>query len=53
MTEESAIQVKNDYDHLIVEEKNKHNVCCTNCPSKILPATMGTHTKTEVIVSNN
>lgn len=53
MTEENTIKVKNNYDHLIVEEKNKHIVCCTNCPSKILSSTMGTHTKTEVIDPNN
>lgn len=48
MTEEKTDDVKNAYDHLIVEEKNKYNVCCTKCPSKILSSTMGKYTKVEV-----
>lgn len=53
MSDESAIEVKSVYDHLIDEEKNKYPVCCTKCPSKILPSTMGKHMKTEVSLYTN
>lgn len=48
MAEENTIEVINNYEHLIVEGKNKLNIFCTKCPSKILPSTMGQHTKVEV-----
>jgi len=53
MTEDNSIEVKNTYDHLIVEEKNKHTVYCMKCPSKILSSTMGKHIKTEVSSHTN
>lgn len=45
----AAIEVKSNYDHLVAEEKNKHTVYCTKCPSKILSSTMGKYTTIEVI----
>lgn len=56
MTEENTvdlIEVKNNYDHLIADEKNKHTVYCTKCPSKILTSTMGKHTIVDVILYTN
>lgn len=49
MTEDNTIEVKNDYKHLIVEERNKHTIYCTKCPSKMLSSTMGKHMKIDVI----
>lgn len=50
MTEDNTIEVKNDYKHLIVEERNKHTIYCTKCPSKMLSSTMGKHIKIDVIL---
>lgn len=51
MAEEKTVDVKNNiHDHLIAEEKNKHSVFCSKCPSKILPSTMGKYINIEVIV---
>lgn len=41
------------YQHLIDDEKNKHTVYCTKCPSKILTSTLGKHTKIKVIFYTN
>lgn len=48
MAEENTIEVINNYEQLIAEGKNKLNISCTKCPSKILPSTMGQHTIIEV-----
>lgn len=52
MTDDNTIDVKNNFNHLITEEKNKHTVYCTKCPSKILSSTMGKHLRIEVIFHN-
>lgn len=49
MSKDNATEIKTNYDHLIAEEKNKHTVYCTKCPSKILSSTVGKHTIIEVI----
>lgn len=49
MTDDNTTDVINNFSHLITEEKNKHNVYCTKCPSKILSSTMGKHLRIEVI----
>lgn len=53
MTEDNTFDVKNNFNHLITEEKNKHTVYCTKCPSKILSSTMGKHLRIEVIFHIN
>lgn len=53
MTDDNKIDVKNNFNHLITEEKNKHTVYCTKCPSKILSSTMGKHLRIEVIFHVN
>ncbi|XP_060833603.1 guanine nucleotide exchange factor MSS4 homolog [Rhopalosiphum padi] len=47
MTEDNTIDVKNNFNHLITEEKNKHTVYCTKCPSQILSSTMGKYLRIE------
>lgn len=56
MTEEKTldlVEIKNNFDHLIDDEKNKHTVYCTKCPSKILTSSIGKHTIVEVIFFTN